>query len=385
MLIFISAGEPSGDLHGANFIRAMKAQRPDVEFVGFGGERMAAAGCRLLYPLCELSVMGLWRVLINLHLFYRVLSLATRCFKEERPDAVVLIDYPGLHWWVARRAHHQGLPVFYFVPPQIWAWASWRVKKMQRYVDHVLCALPFEEAWYHDRGVPATYIGHPYFDAVRQRELDPEFLAQQRGRPGRIVGLLPGSRGQEVAYNFPTLRRTAELVLQDVPEARFLVACFKREHQERIDAQLQGLDLPIETCVGRTAEIIHLAEACAAVSGSVSLEMLHYGTPAVMTYRMSRVMYEVARQLLKVKSMTLVNMLANKTLYPEYASPQCDAPKLAGHITGWLTDPAARAALVGELRQLSEEVGQPGACERGAKFVLEAIPTAPRLAVGRAA
>jgi len=375
MQIFISAGEPSGDLHGSNFIAAMRRMRPDVEFVGFGGERMEAAGCKLLYPLCKLSVMWFLRVLANIHLFLWVLSAADRYFRHHRPDAVVLIDYPGLHWWLARRARFHGIPVFYFVPPQIWAWGDWRVEKMRRYVDHVLCTLPFEEAWYRERGVQATYIGHPYFDAVRKHRLDQEFIQEQRSRGGRIVGLLPGSRGQEVAKNFATLRRTAELLRQETPEVRFLVACFKPEHKQRIDAALRGCSVPIETHVGKTPEIIHLAEACAAVSGSVSLEMLHYETPAAITYRVGPLLYALGKMLIRVNSITLVNLIAGKTLYPEYASPQCHAPQLSAAIGQWLKQPEARAALVAELRELKQRVGQPGACERAVAYVLNALAT----------
>src|SRR5271156_5972342 len=164
MRIFISAGEPSGDLHGANLIQSLRQQRPDLEFIGFGGPRMEAAGARLLYPLCQLAVMWFLRVLLNATTFLKVLSQADRYFRHRRPDAVILIDYPGFHWWLARRARFHGIPVFYFVPPQLWAWAGWRVEKMRRFVDHVLCSLPFEEAWYAERGVKARYVGHPYFD-----------------------------------------------------------------------------------------------------------------------------------------------------------------------------------------------------------------------------
>jgi lipid-A-disaccharide synthase len=376
MRIFISAGEPSGDLHGASLIRTLGRLRPDAEFVGFGGERMAAAGCRLLYPLCRLSVMWFLRVLANLHVFLWVLSLADRYFRHHRPDAVILIDYPGLHWWIARRAHFHGIPVFYFVPPQLWAWAPWRVKKMRRYVDHVLCTLPFEETWYRERGVDAMYVGHPYFDAVRQQRPDAAFLAQQRQRGGRIVGLLPGSRAQEVAKNFPTLRRTAARLVQELPDVRFLVACFKKEHQERIDKDLQGRGLPIETHVGRTPEIIQLSEACVAVSGSVSLELLYYAKPAVIIYRVGRVAAALAKRLATVQFITLVNLLAGKVLYPEHPSTRCEAAAVSRHIHEWLTNPPARQQLVDELEQLRTEVGQPGACDRSARYVLDALAAA---------
>src|SRR5439155_16585270 len=224
MRIFLSAGEPSGDLHAASLVRALRERRSDLDFVGFGGNRLRAAGCQLLYPLCDLAVMGLVRVLAHAASFLDLLSRADRYFRHQRPDAVVLIDFPGFNWWVARRAHFHGIPVYYFVPPQLWAWAGWRVEKMRRFVDHVLCNLPFEQPWYEERGVRAHYVGHPYFDELGRQRLDGEFLANQRGRGGKIVALLPGSRNQEVARNWPMMAAGAARIAALRPDARFLVA-----------------------------------------------------------------------------------------------------------------------------------------------------------------
>src|SRR4029077_17834958 len=160
--------------------------RPEWRAAAFGGEGWGAAGCRLLYPLCRLAVMWFLRVLANAHVFLNLLSRADRYFRHHRPDAVVLIDYPGFNWWLARRAHFHGIPVFYFVPPQLWGWAGWRVGKMKRWVDHVLCSLPFEESWYRDRGVSARYVGHPYFDELPRQRLDEAFLTTQRSRQSPI-------------------------------------------------------------------------------------------------------------------------------------------------------------------------------------------------------
>src|SRR4051812_33539340 len=194
MRIFVSAGEPSGDLHAANLIRELRRRLPTAEFVGYGGPRMEEAGATVLFPPVEMAVMWFLRVLLNLHKFLGLISRADRYFRDHRPDAVVLIDYPGLHWWIARKAKARGIPVFYYVPPQLWAWAGWRVEKVRKFVDHVLCSLPFEPAWYHARGVPrATYVGHPYFDELAGRALDDAFLAEQRARGGLVVALLPGS------------------------------------------------------------------------------------------------------------------------------------------------------------------------------------------------
>ena len=226
MHLFVSAGEPSGDLHGANLVRALRARAPGVRVTGFGGDRMAAAGADLLYPLAGIAVMGVRRVVRNLRTFVRLGNQARDHFRTERPDAVVLIDCPGFHFPLAKRAKAAGLPVYFFVPPQLWAWAGWRVKKVRRYFDGVLTALPFEDEWFRARGVKTHYVGHPYFDELAAQTLAPAFLAAERARPGRVVGLLPGSRDQEVLGNFRGMLAAAARIHAARPDTRFLVAAF---------------------------------------------------------------------------------------------------------------------------------------------------------------
>lgn len=378
MRVFISAGEPSGDLHGANLIRSLFELDASTECIGFGGEKMEAAGARLLYPLCQLAVMGFVRVVRHAPVFVQQLIRADRYFRTERPDAVVLIDYPGFNWWVARRAHAHGIPVFYFVPPQIWAWASWRVEKMRRWVDHVLCSLPFEEPWYRERGVPAQYVGHPYFDELPRQQLHQGFLADQRARPGRIIGLLPGSRSQEIRHNLATLERSAALIHRDQPDTRFLVACFKEDHLRRVQAFLKSQNLPfIEPHVGRTAEIIELAHSCVAVSGSVSLELLYRNRPSVVVYRSDVVHLAIGRRMKKCKYISLVNLLADEELYPEYLSTRCEADSVSRHILRWLEDAAAYDRLRSQLAALKGKIAEPGACSRAARCLMDAVSSAP--------
>jgi lipid-A-disaccharide synthase len=326
MHIFISAGEPSGDLHGANLVRQLRRLRPDIECVGFGGEKMESAGCQLLYPLCELAVMWFARVLVRAPVFLELLSQADRYFRHRRPDAVILIDYPGFHWWLARRANFHGIPVFYFVPPQLWGWAGWRVKKMRRWVNHVLCALPFEEPWYQSRGVAAQYVGHPYFDELPQQQLDGRFLTEQRNQSGTIIGLLPGSRNQELDRNLPTLIRAVSLIHSKRPDTRFLVACFKPSHQKQVEGYLSRLAatqsgafaaLPVQVCVNRTPEIIQLAYSCIAVSGSVGLELLYRTRPSIVFYRIGWFDLKVCKLFKTAAYISLVNMLAGTELLPE--------------------------------------------------------------------
>ncbi|HMP06931.1 MAG TPA: lipid-A-disaccharide synthase [Lacipirellulaceae bacterium] len=388
MRLFFSVGEPSGDLHGANLIRALRATHPDWEFVGYGGPRMAEAGCQLHADLTQLAVMWIARVLVNLHKFVGLLWAADRVFRDERPDAVVLIDYPGFNWWIARRAKARGIPVFYYGAPQIWAWASHRIRKMQRYVDHVLCKLPFEERWFNERGCRATYVGHPYFDELRSRTLDEAFVGRIAQQPGPLVVLLPGSRTQEVEANAPALLRAAGKIAADgpearfaiavvvlerhiairqrVPRARFAVAAFNATQAAAVEQLAGRASLPVDVHVGRTPELISAAACCLACSGSVSLELLYHARPSVVLYQVGRVGYFIQSLFRRSRYITLVNLLSAEridtarpawiydprdpqdahVLLPEYLTCTDKSDALAEHVVQWLRDPAARAERV---------------------------------------
>src|SRR5262245_51357866 len=391
--LFLSAGEPSGDLHGASLIRALRGRRPDLRFEGFGGTRMADEGCHLHYPLSHHAAGGFFRILAELRLFIRLVGQATRVFERQRPDAVVLIDFPGFNWWIARRAHENRIPVVYFVPPQLWAWANWRAYKMRRWVDRVLCTLPFEEAWLRARRVKAEYIGHPYFDALHGQQLDLDFLEPHQKHRGPIVALLPGSRSFELRENIETQVRAAERIHRERPDVRFLVACYKREHAEYITRRIAelrptrpertrgpfsqghhgGWDLPLEVCAGRTAEVLHLAHSCMSVSGSVSLELLFYGVPSTVMYQTNRRSLWLFNRLRTVPYIGLVNLLAGREVFPEYLTAHSEADAISRHVLRWLNEPAAAQALRDQLRQLREQVAQPGACERAADRILDLL------------
>lgn len=373
MHLFISAGEPSGDLHGANLIKALKRLDPAIRFSGFGGEKMEAVGCKLLYPLTRLAVMWFLRALLNIFTFIGLLKKAKRFFRDERPDAVVVIDFPGFHWQLAKRAHAQGIPVYYFVPPQLWAWAGWRIKKMKKWVKHVLSALPFEDDWYRQRGVPSDYIGHPYFDELADRRLDPSFMDEQRQLPGRVITLLPGSRMQEVTKNLPEMLQAAGMIHQKHPETRFLVASFNDKQAEIARSLVAKMNLPVQIHVGRTLEIIDLAEACISVSGSVSLEIMYRMKPAVVVYRLNKVTLRIGRWFMKCRYITLVNLLANKEIYPEFLTDHNPCVGVAEKILELLDNPARRQAVCDDLQRVRNRVAKPGACDRAAQFLMEQL------------
>jgi lipid-A-disaccharide synthase len=383
MHIFLSAGEPSGDLHGANLASALRDRLPGAELVGFGGDRMAAAGVRLLYPLTELAVMWFGRAVANLHKFLHLGAKAESYFRTRRPDAVVLIDYPGFHWHVAQRAHRYGVPVYYFVPPQLWAWAGWRVKRVRKHFRAVLTAMPFEDQWYRDRGVRTHYVGHPYFDEIAGQNLDPAFLAEQRARAGEIVGILPGSRTQEVTSNGPMLVGAAKKLAARRPGVRFLVAAYKEKQAALVRDMLAGGGLDAAVCVGRTPEVIELSTVCAAVSGSVGLELLSRLKPTVVVYKVGEVMHRVARRLATCAHISLVNLLAGETIYPEYPTSKDVSGAVADHLFRWLNEPSERENLVARLAALRGRVAVPGAIGRAADFLMKELSRAGPVAAGK--
>lgn len=369
MKLFLSAGEPSGDLHGANLIRALLTRKPDTHVTALGGPLMRAAGADILYPLTDLAVMGLSQVILNFPTFLRVGTLAVRHIRTAKPDAVVMIDYPGFHFEVAKRIRDYGVPTYFFVPPQIWAWKQWRVRTVRKCFTGVLTALPFEEDWYRDRRVNTHYIGHPYFDELARQRLDPPFVAAECARPGTRIAVLPGSRNREIVANAEMMLAAARKIHAARPDTRFLVAAFNDRQANAVRAQLPP-GVPIDVYVGRTPEIIELADACVAVSGSVSLELMYRAKPAVIVFRVGVVTKALVRLLVKVKYMSLVNLLAGEEIYPEVPTADDESDRIAGHVLGWLNDPASRAALVGRVAALRDRVAVPGACDRAADYLL---------------
>jgi lipid-A-disaccharide synthase len=379
MRVFISAGEPSGDLHAASLIRSLRKVFPDAEFTGYGGARMQEAGARLLYPLVDLAVMWFLNVFLNILTFVRLIFRADRHFRDEPPDAVVLVDYPGLNWWIARRAKARGIAVFYFVPPQIWAWAGWRIKKIKKYVDAVLCSLPFEPAWYHARGYAnAFYVGHPYFDELKDRPLDASFLADQRARAGELVAILPGSRTQEVMRNLPEMIRAANKLAFVRPGIRFGIACLHDRHRklaQSIVTKVSGKEgsspgLEIEVHAARTPELIRLASAAWAVSGSVGLELMVETLPSVVLYKIRRFDLWLASFFIKSRYISLVNLLADTEVFPEYLTWRDVSDELVRWALTWLDDPAARHEARELLATLRYHVARPGASDRAAERIV---------------
>jgi lipid-A-disaccharide synthase len=392
MRVFISAGEPSGDHHAALLVQEIRTRMPDVECVGLGGPRMEAAGCHLVADMTRLAVMWILRVILSIHRFVDLARRAERSFLDARPDVCVLVDFPGFHWWLAWRAKRHGIPVVFYCPPQIWAWASWRIGKMRRLVDHVLSALPFEHEWFLAQGMASTFVGHPFFD----EHASASGTSEAYGQDGPLVVLLPGSRGQEIEANLGSILRAAAAVRQNVPHARFVVAALHDRHaarvHEAIAASVEARDLGVTVSAGATRELIGMATAAIAVSGSVSLELLAARVPSVIIYRIGGFAYVVQSFFRHARFITLVNLLASRdpigplrpvlmppktvlssdpeAVFPEYLTVGDPAEQVAAHVIEWLENPTALARAQARIAAVASGVAVPGSAGRAAAAVV---------------
>ncbi len=379
--LFLSVGEPSGDHHAAKLIQQLQQRDNSLRFRGFGGPAMQQSGCQLDHDLTQMAVVGLVEVLPKLREFYRLADAAEEVFRSGAVDGVLLVDFPGFNWHIAKRAKRYGLPVHYYLPPQLWAWGGWRVRKMRRSVDHVLSVLKLEEHWYNAHGVPNTYVGHPFFDAVAQQPLDTHLLGrlQERQAAGdRLVAVLPGSRNHEVRRNFPLMLEAVRRLAAKHPDARFCVAAFRDAHGLWCRNQMTSEDrrLPIDIFVGKTSEVIEASRCAMMVSGSVSLELLARGTPAAVIYRVGRILHSYARMMVRVNSITLVNLMAQKTIFPEMVSVGRSEPAidfLDRSVDAMLQDDYYYQSLLMQMEELRAEQGNAGGIDRAADALLNQL------------
>lgn len=409
MKIFFSVGEPSGDLHASNLIRRLQHHDPAIECVGFGGPKMEAAGCQLLYELTNLAVMFFAQAIANLRFFFRLIAQADQYFAQHPVDAVVLIDYSGFNWWIARKAKKHKIPVFYYGVPQVWAWAPWRIRKIRRFVDHVLCKLPFEKEWFEKRNCQAVYVGHPYFDQLHHQKSDVGFLKDIETDNCPLVTLLPGSRTQEVKQNLLLLIDAASHIARAVPQVRFAIASYnKKQHflaiemlRETGKSVSQGGDRAqvdlgdggrIDLYFEKTQELMKSASVCLACSGSVSLELMYHRKPTVIVYKVSRWVMLLHSLLIRVRYITLVNLIAAKdirknswrpydpeqagaerAIMPEYLTCGNPSEKIAAHAIKWLSDERARQAVIDQLEDLARAYAHHGASAKAADYIMAAL------------
>ena len=385
MHVFFSVGEPSGDQHAAHLISELRQRDSSVHCSGFGGPLMEQAGLDSLHRLTDMAVMGLGEVLPMIPKFYAQYLRARQFLLTARPDVCVLVDFPGFNWWIASAAKEAGIEVVYYCPPQLWAWAGWRIHKMRRLVDRVLSVLPFEADWFNDRGVPAEYVGHPFFDEVAERTLDREVCRRLERCAPRRLAILPGSRNGEVRRNFPMMVDVAARLAEKHPDVRFPVACFKEAHRDFCQSVLdQGhRDLPIDLCLGETSEIISMADCILMVSGSVSLEVLAREKPATVMYRCSPALFTFGHLFKNINFLSLPNLMVQRHLMPEFpivAHSTKNVTNIAAELDRWLSDPLARERTIQGMRELASTAAQRGGISRAVDALLRTRRTAAKAA-----
>jgi lipid-A-disaccharide synthase len=390
--IFISAGEASGEHYGALLVASLKmqleAQGRHAAFFGMGGERMAVAGLERIVRSEDMAVMGLTEVVRHLPRIYREFRKLKQAVRQRRPDVAVLIDFPDIHFKLAEEFHRLGVPVIFFVSPQLWAWKKHRIKLVQKYVTRMLVIFPFEESFYRERGVEAEFVGHPLAEQPLPTVSREQFAEENGLDTGATwIGLLPGSRPKEIRDNLPEMLKAAWILSERarprVPGLRFLVplaptlnAAQRAEVQELLERLAGGLPVHL---VEDASAALHHARASIVASGTATVEAALIGNPFVVVYRVSRLTYAIAKRVVTVPHVAMANLIAGKRVVPELIQDDFAAEKIVQHLEPLLPDGPARQSMIKELTAVgdslrSRQEGQRvGAIERVAAVTLEVL------------
>lgn len=371
--IMIIAGEASGDLHGLGLVRELKTQQPDLEIFGVGGDKMSQQGMKLIYHINEMSVLGFWDVIKQFRFFKKVYHNLVDKLDKEKPAVLVLIDYPGLNLKLAQAAHQRGIKVLYYIAPQVWAWGAKRVKKMAQIVDRMAVIIPFEEKMYLDAGIDATFVGHPLLEIIHPEMDKNEFFNKFKLDPNfETIGLLPGSRPLEVKRLLPEMLRTVQQFQHEHPDIQTVISKTDSVNPEIYDQLIQ------------TNNRVHLLESCAydimkhsdlliVASGTATLESALLETPLIIVYKVDPISYLIGKQLIKIDSIGLVNVIAEQKIVPEFIQYQFKKENLIPEMEDLLFNENRRVKTIQDLKNIKQKLGQPGASKRTAQKVFEMI------------
>ncbi len=364
------AGEASGDLHGASFLRALRELLPGVHVTGIGGPRLRAAGLECLYPAEALAVVGL-PSRAQLRAIWLVFRRLIRMLRNQPPRLLILIDFPEFNLFLARFAKRYGVPVFYYISPQVWAWREGRVKLIKRVVDRMAVILPFEVDFYRRHGFEVTFVGHPLLDVVRPALSRKTFFELTRLDPERpLIGIFPGSRPGEVLRHLPLFLEAFSRLQKRISGLQGVVV--------RAEGLPEGLPFPeahpdLRVLKGYQYEVMQHAQALLLASGTVTLEAAIVGTPMVVAYKLPQVSYFLAKHLIKVPYVSLVNLLAQRPLVPELLQQEATAENLAKALSVYLQDEQKFREVKQALAQVRQSLGTPGAAWRAAELALDLL------------
>jgi len=369
----IVTGEASGDLHGANLIRAARTVDPELSFFGVGGSRMADAGCEILIAGDELAVMGLVEVVGHFPVIYRAFRrLKALLHGPDRPSVLILIDFPDFNLRLAREAKRAGVPVLYYVSPQVWAWRRGRVRKIARVVDRLAAIFPFEPAFYAGEDVDVQYVGNPLLDEFRIERPRDVFLRQYGIDPSRpVVGLFPGSRRNELRYMFDTIVDAAGMIRSRNPEVAFLLPVASSVSADDLRQRLAGRDLPLTLLQENIYDTANACNAVLSVSGTVTLQTALTATPMAILYKMAPLTYAIGRRLVKVPHIGLANIVAGRSVVREFIQDAATPAALAEEILLLLHDAEYAGTVRRGLQEVRARMGEPGCSARVARMAAE--------------
>lgn len=372
--ILIVAGEASGDLHASRLIQALKSAEPHVQVFAAGGPKMRAAGANMVASLEGLSVMGFTEVLSKLPAFYGLMQKLKRFMQHEQPQLVIAIDFPGFNLRVCKEAKSLGISVLYYIAPQIWAWGRNRINLMARVVDRVAVVFPFELDIYRERGLDVGFVGHPLLESVSVSG-EKRILRRKLGLSAElpVVALLPGSRVHEVRRLLPRMLESALLVAQKrrVELAIGAASSVPASEFERI---IKRLCVPVLVLRGVSSELLYVSDAAVIASGSATLEAAIVGTPMVIVYRVSPLSWLIARKLVALDYIGMVNIVAGEKIVSEYLQDEIDPRKISDELEELIFNEQRRSEVIAHLQSVRESLGGPGASEKVAAMALSMLP-----------
>lgn len=370
--IMIIAGEASGDLHGSKLAQAIRELSPDVEISGIGGDRMAGAGVRLYYDIVDLAVIGFAEVLKNLKILRHIFNSLLATIDNDPPDVIVLIDYPGFNLRFAQQIKKRSIPIIYYISPQIWAWGRNRIKTISHFVDKMIVIFDFEKELYRDYGIDAEFIGHPLLDIVKPTmEIDEAYTLFNLQRERPTIGLLPGSRENEISSHLPILLKTAKLIAQKVDGVQFILSRAHTAAAEIFHRELRANQSPIRMISDKTYDVINVSDLLLVASGTATLEGAILLKPMIIIYKLNFLSWLLARALVKIPYIGLVNVVAGRKICPEFLQYSARPENIAGSAISLLQNQEKLSTIKKDLIGVKEKLGTPGATMRCAELILK--------------
>lgn len=363
MKYYLIAGEASGDLHGANLMKALKVNDPEAEFHFFGGDLMQAQGGQCDKHYAEMAFMGFIEVLANIRTIFKNIKLAKEKVAAYRPDALILIDFPGFNLKIAQFAKEEGIPVHYYISPKVWAWNQKRVLKIKKIVDHLYCILPFEVDFYKTWGMEVDYVGNPLMDAISGHQADPDFRKTHHLSQKSIIALLPGSRRMELKHVLPQMIAVSD----SFPNQQWVIAGAPNFTEADYAPFIAGR--PISVLFNATYDLLKNAQAALVTSGTATLETALLNCPQVVLYRGSKISVAIARMLVKIKFISLVNLIMDREVVKELIQEDANPAQIATELQPLVQDSAKREQMLADYKMLADKVGEAGASERTARLI----------------